>query len=59
VFDLGNLGRIDYTGSLVLKAVSEQAEAAGLEVSFENVPPQTRRILGRVLEQKLPEIGAP
>jgi SulP family sulfate permease len=59
VLDLGNLGRIDYTGALVLKSVAEQAEGAGLEVSFEKVPPQTRRILGRILEQKLPEIGEP
>ncbi|MDF1597380.1 MAG: SulP family inorganic anion transporter [Acidimicrobiia bacterium] len=59
VFDLGSLGRIDYTGALVLKSVAEQAEGAGLEVSFEKVPPQTRRILGGILEQKLPEIGEP
>jgi SulP family sulfate permease len=59
VFDLGNLGRIDYTGSLVLKSVAEEAVSAGLEVSFENVPPQTRRILDRVLEQEPPEIGTP
>ena len=59
VFDLGNLARIDYTGSLVLKRVAEEAESAGLEISFENVPPQTRRILDRVLEQELPEIGNP
>jgi len=53
-FDLGNLGRIDYTGALTLKSVADEAGAAGLEVFFENVPPQTRRILGRVLEQDLP-----
>lgn len=54
-FDLGNLGRIDYTGAMVLKSVSEQAETAGLEVDFRNVPAQTRRILGRVVAAKLGE----
>ena len=59
LFDLGNLGRIDYTGALTLKSVAEEAERAGLEVDFLNLPPQTRRILGKVLEQPLPDIDGP
>ena len=57
VIDLGNMGRIDYTGALVLKSVSAEAERAGLAVDYLNMPPQTRRILGRVLELRFPEIG--
>lgn len=59
VFDLGNLGRIDYTGALALKSVSEEAEVAGLTVAFLNLPPQTRRILGKVLDQRAHEIDGP
>ncbi len=55
VFDLGHLGRIDYTGALVLKSVAEEAERAGLEIEFSNLPSHTRRILGRVVSPTLGE----
>jgi SulP family sulfate permease len=59
IFDLASLGRIDYTGALVLKSVYDECERAGLAVAFEHVPPQTRRILDRVWEQQFPEDIAP
>ncbi len=59
VFDLGSLGRIDYTGALVLKTVADQCAAAGLEVAFDRVPLQARRLLDRVWDQRLPMIVEP
>lgn len=54
VIDLAHLGRIDYTGALVLRKLARDAEAAGLEVEMESVPPQTRELLTRVWEGHLP-----
>lgn len=54
VIDLSHLGRIDYTGALVLRKLARDAEAAGLEVDMEEVPPQTRHLLTRVWEGHLP-----
>ena len=49
VLRLAHLGRIDYSGALVLCTVAEEAEAAGLDVRIAEVPPQARRIFTRVL----------
>ena len=50
VLHLGKLGRIDYSGALVLKSVTEEATQAGLEVAVADVPPQAQRTLAGVLE---------
>ncbi|MEE8267779.1 MAG: SulP family inorganic anion transporter [Gemmatimonadales bacterium] len=47
--DLGKLGRVDYTGALAVKTVTEEAEQAGLTVVISGVPPQARRIMTEVL----------
>ena len=49
VVHLDGLGRIDLSGALMLRAVVEDAEAAGLEVRFAEVPPHAVKIVGRVL----------
>ncbi|HEX9692497.1 MAG TPA: SulP family inorganic anion transporter [Gemmatimonadales bacterium] len=49
VIDLKQLGRIDYTGALVLRRIAREAERAGLEVRLTGVPQQARRVLHRVL----------
>lgn len=47
--DLRKVGRIDYTGALILQQVAIQAESAGLEVRIIcGQPPQGRRLLQRV-----------
>lgn len=50
VVHLDGLGRIDVTGALALRGLLEAAEAAGLETSVEDVPPQAGKIIQRVLE---------
>ncbi len=49
VIDLSGLGRIDYTGAIALKDVTDDARQAGLKVELTGVPPQARRVLLRVL----------
>jgi sulfate permease, SulP family len=49
VLDLGGLGRVDYTGALALKAVIDDAVAAGVEVEVVAPPPQSRGLLARTL----------
>lgn len=58
-FDLAHLGRIDYSGAVVLKTTVEDAAQAGLHVSLERIPPQARRILTKVWEGNLAEFEAP
>ena len=50
--DLGKLGRVDYTGALAVRTVSQEAEEAGLKVTFRGVPPQAERIMARVMGWK-------
>ncbi len=49
ILDLRRLGRIDYTGALVIQRVATEAELAGLEVQvIPGQPPQGARLLRRV-----------
>jgi len=49
VLDLRRLGRIDYTGALVIQRIAQEAETAGLAVSvIPGQPPQGARLLRRV-----------
>jgi SulP family sulfate permease len=50
VIDLAGVGRIDFTGADALKTVVTDSRSAGLEVSFENIPPHAERIVHGVLE---------
>lgn len=52
--DLGGLGRIDYTGAMALKTMTDRVEAAGIEVEWLDVPPQTERILSKVSPDMVP-----
>jgi SulP family sulfate permease len=49
ILDLRRLGRIDYTGALVIQRVASEAELAGLSVRvIPGQPPQGARLLRRV-----------
>jgi len=50
IVHLDGLGRIDVSGALGLRSVLEQAEEAGLQATVCDVPPQSRKIVRRVLE---------
>ena len=47
--DLGGLGRIDYSGALVLRNVVDDLTAAEVEVAVSNPSPRSRRIIDAVL----------
>jgi SulP family sulfate permease len=49
VIRLDNLGRIDLSGALALKALIEDAERANLVVLVQGVPEHARKVLQRVL----------
>ena len=55
ILHLGGLGRIDFTGALVLKELIDEAKDGGLEVELEGVPEHAERILQRVLDWRPPE----
>jgi SulP family sulfate permease len=44
------LGRVDLTGALVLKAVLDDALAAGIATELRDVPPQAQAVIARVLQ---------
>lgn len=50
VVHLDGLGRIDVSGALALRELLDQAEAAGLQPTIDDIPPQARKIIRRVLE---------
>jgi len=56
VLDMSSLGRIDYTGALAMKTVSDEARMAGLEVEITGMPPQARRIMRKVFGEIDPTI---
>ncbi len=58
-FDLASLGRIDYSGAVVLKTTLEDARRAGIVVSLERIPPHARRILTKVWEGTLAQFEVP
>jgi SulP family sulfate permease len=49
VVDLSHLGRVDLTGALALKELKREAEGAGLEVELTGAPPQSWRLIRRVM----------
>jgi SulP family sulfate permease len=53
VIRLDGLGRIDVTGALALKALVDDARAAGLEVTIDGAPLHADRVLRRVLGANL------
>ena len=55
ILHLGGLGRIDFTGALVLRELKEEVESGGLEVELEDVPEHAERILQGVLDWGPPE----
>ncbi len=55
VIDLRKVGRIDYTGALVIKRLAADADAAGLSVTIlAGQPPQGPRLMRRVLGPQSP-----
>lgn len=60
VLDLRRLGRIDYTGALVIQRIAQEAETAGLKVKvIPGQPPQGARLLLRVFGDKTNWIDDP
>lgn len=58
VLDLRHLGRLDYTGALVLKRLAEDALAGGLSVQvIPGQAPQGGRLLRRVFGEDSPILG--
>jgi SulP family sulfate permease len=58
VFDLRRVGRIDYTGGMVLQRIAHDAIAAGLDVKIiPGQPPQGDRLLRRVFGENSPLIA--
>lgn len=47
--ELSRLGRIDTSGALELRAVLDQARAAGLTADVVDIPPQSRRLTERIM----------
>jgi SulP family sulfate permease len=54
VVHLDGLGRIDLTGALALKALLDDARAAGLELEVEGPPPHALPLLRRVFPEHVP-----
>jgi SulP family sulfate permease len=52
VVHLGGLGRVDLTGALVLRGIFADAKEAGFEVEVVDIPPQARKIIGRVVSDE-------
>ncbi|MBA2272334.1 MAG: SulP family inorganic anion transporter [Actinobacteria bacterium] len=50
VIHLDGLGRIDLSGALVIRGLKRDAEEAGLEVEIVDVPPQSSKIMERVID---------
>jgi SulP family sulfate permease len=57
VVHLDGLGRIDLTGALALRAVLQDARAAGLEVEVLDVRPRWRGLVDRVIESQNDPLG--
>ena len=57
ILHLGGLGRIDFTGALVLRELMDEAADGGLEVELEGVPEHAERILQGVLDWRSPEVA--
>jgi SulP family sulfate permease len=51
IVDLSHLGRVDLTGALALKELKREAEGAGLEVELTHAPPQSWRLIRRVMAE--------
>ena len=49
VIDLGQAGRIDYTGAAALSRVLEYARSAGLEAAVIAIPAHSRRTLAALI----------
>ena len=55
ILHLGGLGRIDFTGALVLRELMDEAQDGGLEVELDGVSEHAVRILNGVLDWHPPE----
>jgi sulfate permease, SulP family len=62
VVDLSGLGRVDYSGAMVLRRMLDEAEESGLTVEVRGLPPQSSRVVARYLRGRAvrrPGAGAP
>lgn len=54
VVHLDGVGRLDLTGALVLRSLAEDMRRAGIDVTFEGIQPQTKRLMSVVFDQGRP-----
>ena len=48
VFHLNGVGRLDFTGALLLERIMQQALDAGLDTRFEGIPPHAEKLMERI-----------
>lgn len=53
VVHLNGLGRVDLTGALALRGLLKDAVEAGLVAKIEDIPPQARKVVERVIPESL------
>lgn len=51
VVHLNGLGRVDLTGALALRGLLKDAAEAGLDAGIEDIPPQAKKIVERVIPE--------
>ena len=56
--DLGGLGRIDYSGALVLRRFADEVREAGVGIEVRDPTPRSRRIVGVVVGPGTPAAAA-
>ena len=50
VFHLDGVGRLDFTGALLIERIMQQALDAGLETRFDGIPPHAEKLMQRVFD---------
>ncbi len=58
VFHLNGVGRLDITGALLIERIIQQARDAGVEASFDGIPPHAETLMRRVFAWTPPRSGA-
>lgn len=58
VFHLNGVGRLDFTGALLIERIVQQARDAGVETRFDGLPPHAEKLMQRVLSWTPPHASA-
>ena len=57
VFHLNGVGRLDFTGALLIERIIQQARDAGVETRFDGIPPHAEKLMRRVFAWTPPKSG--